>query len=162
MGETPILIRPPRASDETDWRRLWAAYLAFYEAVVAAEATEKSWRRLLDPASPMFGRVATLESAPVGFVICIVHEGTWSVAPTCNLEDLFVHPTARGAGVGRALMDDLVAFAVQNGWNSLYWHTRADNEHARKLYDRYVRADDFVRYRIAFPPKSAKEVAPSD
>jgi len=34
------------------------------------------------------------------------------------------------------------------GWSRLYWHTRAGNLAARRLYDAFVQADDFVRYRL--------------
>jgi len=46
--------------------------------------------------------------------------------------------------LGRALIDDLVA----RGWARLYWHTRQSNDTARRLYDTYVDADAFVRYRL--------------
>ena len=150
MTDPHVLIRPMQALDEVAWRRLWAGYLDFYGATVPPEVTKRTWRRILNPASPVLGRVATLEGAAAGFAVCIVHEGTWSVEPTCYLEDLFVDPIARGAGVGRALIDELVALGGREGWASLYWHTRCDNARARRLYDCYVRADDFVRYRLIF------------
>ena len=34
------------------------------------------------------------------------------------------------------------------GWSQLYWLTRANNERARRLYDEFVQADNFVRYRL--------------
>lgn len=34
------------------------------------------------------------------------------------------------------------------GWSRLYWYTRESNDVARKLYDQFVEADDFVRYRL--------------
>ena len=145
---TPIIVRPPRLDDEPVWRQLWAAYLDFYEAQVSPEATRLTWERVLAPVGAMFGRIAELNDAAVGFAICVVHEGTWSLKPACYLEDLFVAPAARGSGVGRALIDDLVALGGERGWSSIYWHTRADNAQARKLYDRYVAADNFVRYRL--------------
>ena len=148
-----VLVRAPQASDEPVWRRLWAAYLDFYGVTVAPEATEQTLKRILDPASSMFGRIAELNGIPVGFAICVVHEGTWSVRPTCYLEDLFVDPAARAVGVGRALLDDLVTLGGARSWSSLYWHTRADNARARTLYDRYVAADDFVRYRLVIEPR---------
>lgn len=148
MVKTPVVVRPPQARDEFAWRRLWAAYLDFYGATLSSEVTDYTWTRILNADGPMFGRIATLEETPVGFAISVVHEGTWSVRPTCYLEDLFVDLGARGIGVGRALLNDLVALGGERGWNSLYWHTRADNSQARKLYDRYVPADDFVRYRL--------------
>ncbi len=152
MAKTPIIVRPPQAGDEDAWRRLWAAYLDFYAATVPPEATDRTWGRILEPAGPMFGRIAAVEGATVGFAICVVHEGTWSMRPTCYLKDLFVDPHARGTGVGRALLDNLVALGGVRSWSSVYWHTRADNALARKLYDRYLSADDFVRYRLAIQP----------
>ena len=59
-----------------------------------------------------------------------------------------VDPQARGHGLGRALIDDLLILARDRGWSPIYWHTRRSNEAARRLYDNYVEADDFVRYRM--------------
>jgi GNAT superfamily N-acetyltransferase len=78
----------------------------------------------------------------------VLHEGTWSTAPICYLEDLFVAPEARGGGIGRALIADLVERGKARGWSRLYWHTRAGNAQARQLYERFVAADDFCRYRL--------------
>jgi ribosomal protein S18 acetylase RimI-like enzyme len=61
-----------------------------------------------------------------------------------------VSPAARGGGAGRALIEAVVERARSNGWNKVYWHTRADNERARALYDSFTQADDFVRYVV--PP----------
>ena len=143
------MIRPPQPRDEHAWRRLWAAYLDFYGTEIPPEATQRTWERILDPAGAMFGRFAAVDGTVLGFAISVVHEGTWSVKPTCYLEDLFVAPAARGAGIGRALIDHLVARGGERGWSSLYWHTRTGNAEARRLYDRYVAADDFLRYRLA-------------
>jgi hypothetical protein len=33
-------------------------------------------------------------------------------------------------------------------WSKLYWVTRENNP-ARKLYDKYGEADDYVRYRLS-------------
>ena len=84
-----------------------------------------------------------------GFSVSILHDGTWTTAPICYLEDLFVDPEYRGRGFGRLLIQDLVDRAKSRGWSRLYWHTQAANP-ARHLYDEYVAADDFVRYRVVF------------
>ena len=158
---TSVLVRAPQAGDAPAWRRLWAAYLAFYQAAVDPEATELTLRRILEPANPMCGRIAERDGTVLGFAICVLHEGTWSVRSTCYLEDLFVDPAARGAGIGRALLDDLVALGAERGWSSIYWHTRASNAQARRLYDRYTGADDFVRYRLAIGPGTVRRPDPS-
>jgi GNAT superfamily N-acetyltransferase len=143
-----ITVRNIEESDETVWRELWSAYNAFYEASVPDAVTASAWRRLLDPASTLFGRVAVRDGRIVGFSHAVLHEGTWTADPICYLEDLFVAPQARGGGAGRALIQNLVDLGKARGWSRLYWHTRAGNAAARKLYDSFVAADDFVRYRM--------------
>ncbi|MBN3856286.1 GNAT family N-acetyltransferase [Paraburkholderia sp. Ac-20340] len=142
-----LVIRNIEPADRADWFRLWAGYNAFYETEVAPQISERTWQRLIDADVPLLGRVAVLDARIVGFSLSVLHEGTWVDAPICYLEDLFVDPALRGKGVGRALIGDLVALGRQRGWSRLYWHTRQDNP-ARKLYDEFVAADDFVRYRL--------------
>jgi GNAT superfamily N-acetyltransferase len=142
------LIRDIRESDATAWRRLWAGYNDFYETAVPIDVTELTLRRLLDPTSTMIGRIAERNARVVGFSVSVLHESSWTSSPTCYLEDLFVDPTLRGAGLGRALVQDLIDLGRARGWARLYWHTQADNERARRLYDSFVEADSFVRYRV--------------
>jgi GNAT superfamily N-acetyltransferase len=78
----------------------------------------------------------------------VVHENTWETQPVCYLEDLFVAPAARGHGLGAALIEWLRNSMRAEGWARLYWMTRRDNDTARALYDRFTKADDFVRYVI--------------
>ncbi|MFS8036066.1 N-acetyltransferase family protein [Xanthobacter sp. AM11] len=142
-----VVIEAARQGDEAEWRRLWAGYNAFYEAQVAPHVTARTWQRILDPASPVLGRVARWDGKLAGFSISVLHEGTWVTTPACYLEDLFVDPACRGQGIGRRLIADLVRLGREEGWSRLYWHTRQDNP-ARRLYDTFVQADDFVRYRM--------------
>ena len=146
MSERAIVVRDPKASDEAAWRRLWSGYNAFYAVDIPEAVTARTWHRLLDPASPVFGRFATIGDIVAGFSVSVLHESTWTIVPVCYLEDLFVAPDFRGRGCGRMLIQDLVDRAKANGWSRLYWHTRASNP-ARRLYDEFATADDFVRYR---------------
>ena len=143
------IVRDPQDLDEQAWRRLWSDYNAFYGAQISEAITASTWKRMLDPTSPIFGRVAVSQTAVVGFTVSVLHEGTWTIAPICYLEDLFVDQNYRSHGLGRLLMEDLVDLAKARGWSRLYWHTQAKNP-ARSLYDRFAVADDFVRYRLIF------------
>ncbi|MGY5799880.1 N-acetyltransferase family protein [Rhizobium sp. LEGMi12c] len=144
-----VTIRDARPEDEARWRALWDGYLAFYRVTIAPDITDATWRRVFDPASAIFMRVAEVDGEVKGFTLCVTHEGTWTLAPDCYLEDLFVDESARGRGVGRALLDDLVALCKKNSWARLYWHTEEGNATARKLYDTYVKSDGHIRYRIS-------------
>jgi GNAT superfamily N-acetyltransferase len=142
-----MLIRDPTPVDEPPWRQLWSQYNAFYQTSIPEHVTAQTWQRILDQASPVFARLAVADDTVVGFAISVLHPTTWAIAPACYLEDLFVAPSCRGRGFGRRLIADLLERAKKNGWSRLYWHTRTSNP-ARKLYDKFASADDFVRYRV--------------
>jgi ribosomal protein S18 acetylase RimI-like enzyme len=145
-----VTIRDARPDDEARWRALWDGYLAFYAVTVAPEITDNTWRRVFDPASSIGMRVAEVDGTLMGFALYLTHEGTWIMGKDCYLEDLYVDNAARGMGIGRALLDDLVVLCKTQGWSRLYWHTSESNERARSLYDSYVESDGHIRYRINF------------
>ncbi len=142
-----VTVRDPVPVDERAWRRLWDNYNAFYNASISEKVTAHTWRQILTPTSQVFARLAIDGEEVIGFSISVVHEGTWTLAPVCYLEDMFVDTAHRRHGVGRLLLNDVLSIARDRGWSRLYWHTRADNP-ARNLYDLFVQADDFVRYRM--------------
>jgi GNAT superfamily N-acetyltransferase len=145
---TAPLIRAALPSDESVWRQLWRAYCDFYAAKVSEEVTDRTWKRILDPDSAVMCIVAEVDGQVQGFANCVVHENTWEIQPVCYLEDLFVAEAARGHGVGHALIEWLRNAMRAEGWARLYWLTREDNAQARRLYDKFTQADDFVRYVI--------------
>lgn len=142
------MIRWAKAADEAEWRRLWAGFLAYYEMSLAPEITDFTWKRLMDPACPMKARLAFDGDRAQGFAIHQHHPSTWVMGDDCYLEDLFVDPTARGKGIGRALIEDLAALARAKGWQRLYWNTEITNSAARRLYDSFTPDDGHIRYRL--------------
>lgn len=148
MTPTPCTIRAALPADESAWRELWQGYLDFYGVPLPDEVTQRTWKRILDPDSAVMCIVAEVEGRVYGFANCVVHENTWETQAICYLEDLFVTPAARGRGLGAALLEWLRNAMRAEGWARLYWVTRSDNTQARRLYDRFTQADDFVRYVI--------------
>lgn len=144
----PALIRPATPADEAAWRDLWAGYLAFYQVDLAPEVTTRTWARAMDPLSPLTVRLAADGDRVLGFAMHHWHLSTWALGADGYLEDLFVTGAARGMGLGRALIDDLVAIGRAQGWSRIYWNTDKDNTRARALYDSYVPSDGHIRYRI--------------
>ena len=95
-----IEIRDPTAADEVAWRCLWNGYLSFYETMVPEEVTAETWRRILDPKSVFFARLAVRKKRVIGFTVAMLHPGTWSATPVCYLEDLFVAYGCKRVGLG--------------------------------------------------------------
>ena len=143
-----VMVRRVRASDEQAWRDMWAAYCAFYKNELPEEVTDATWSRFFDPSVQVRCLIAEDGGQSVGFATYVLHLYTWGANPVCYLEDLFVREEARGRRVGQALIDKLIGMAESEDWDRVYWHTQGVNAPARKLYDRFVPADDFVRYLI--------------
>jgi GNAT superfamily N-acetyltransferase len=143
-----VIVRALRKGDYAGWRPLWDGYTAFYACELDEFVTALTWERALNSHSSLFCRVAEIDGKVIGFAMCVLHEGTWTTAPVCYLEDLFVDENVRGKGAGKALIEALQAEGKREGWSTLYWVTRQNNP-ARKLYDMFSEADDFVRYRVS-------------
>jgi GNAT superfamily N-acetyltransferase len=140
-------IRPLVPTDETAWRPLWRAYLAFYETDLPEEIYATSFARLVDRAVTDYaGLIAEADGRAIGIVHYIFHRHGWRIEPVCYLRGLCVAPEARGTGTGRALIEAVYAAADAAGAPSVYWLTQAENAPARQLYDRIGRATSFIKY----------------
>ena len=147
-----VTIRKIEKRDEPRWRELWLGYCRFYEHDVSEAATRHTWTRIMDAAAPVYAIVAERADAGViGIANYVVHENTWTLTPVCYLEDLYVEPGERAGGVGKQLIDWLVAQMQAQGWSRLYWNTKENNYRARGLYDKYTPHSGFVRYVINNP-----------
>lgn len=142
-----ISVRRLQDRDRDRWLELWGAYLSFYRAEVPDEVTELAFTRLRDGAQGMLGLVAVAsDGEPVGLAHLVFHPSTWSGTTYCYLEDLYVHPAARGRGVSQALFDAVFAEAKMRGSDRAYWHTQQFNAAARSLYDTVGRLTSSVVY----------------
>jgi GNAT superfamily N-acetyltransferase len=146
-----IQIRPVQQSDFSQWKPLWDGYNAFYRrkdaTALPEETTRITWSRFFDAGEPMHALVAEQAGQLLGLVHCIFHRTTISIAPTCYLQDLFTAETARGKGVGRALIEEVYKLARQAGAARVYWLTHETNEAAMQLYDKVAEKSGFVVYR---------------
>lgn len=143
-----LTIRKATSADEAAWRALWQGYTTFYGCRLDEAVTAHTWTRILNPDAPLLCYIAERDGTSVGFALCVLHEGTWSTAPVCYLEDLFVDEQARGCGAGKALIEALGHEGRVNGWAKVYWMTQEHNHTARRLYDKLGQVDDFVRYTM--------------
>lgn len=143
-----LTIRPLTAADEPDWRRLWTAYLAFYDTVLADLTYDTHFARLLgDDPQDFHGLVAERDGQLVGLAHYVFHRHGWTIGNTCYLQDLYADPDVRGMGIGRKLIEAVYAAADAAGAASVYWMTNRDNTTARLLYDRIAEPTDFMKYR---------------
>lgn len=140
-------ISPLSEADFTQWYALWQNYLTFYETALSEETSNATWEKLLDNAVPIYGFGAYYDDKLVGITHVVLHPNTWDTTDCCYLEDLYVDESARGHGIGRALIEHVYDFAKGKDCNRVYWVTQKGNEPARKLYDSLANLTDMVQYR---------------
>lgn len=78
--------------------------------------------------------IAELAGEPVGFALFHGTFSTWECNTGLWLEDLYVRPEQRRAGVGDALVRRLAAIAVARGATRLEWAALEWNEPALRFY----------------------------
>ncbi len=80
--------------------------------------------------------IAEWSGEPVGFALFFTNYSTFLGRPGMYLEDLFVRESARGKGVGLALMARLATICVQRGYGRFEWWVLDWNEPALDFYSR--------------------------
>jgi len=147
-----ITVRPLKTEDKSRWLELWQGYLTFYETSLSSEQTELTWNRLMASNYGVFGLMAEKDGAMVGITHFMFRPSTWAPKDYCYLEDLFVDPTVRGSGAGRALISKVIEVAKEHGAGRVYWTTKESNAQARILYDSFTKVSEFVQYRFPLNP----------
>jgi GNAT superfamily N-acetyltransferase len=148
-----LIIREIARSDDAGWRPLFDGYNAFYgrqgPTALAEEITAVTWDRFFDPAEPVHALVAERGGRLIGLVHYLFHRSTTAIELTCYLQDLFTDASARGGGVGKALIEAVYARAAAAGSHRVYWLTHETNATARRLYDQVADNSGFIVYRKA-------------
>ena len=110
--------------------------LADYErAPNAVVTTEEGLREVLfGPKRSAQVLLELEEGEPVGFAVYFFNFSTWLGRPGLYLEDLFVRPTARGKGYGRALLERLAQIAQERGCGRMEWAVLDWNDPAIQFY----------------------------
>ena len=97
----------------------------------AASFDEQLWKQRLADNAVM---LALMGTAPAGSVMC--SEFGMTDSGDCALQGMWVDPRFRGAGVGRALVDAVIAHARAAGKKRVVLDVVADNTPAAGLYER--------------------------
>ena len=146
---TATRIRPLAKADRAAWEQLFRGYITFYKATIADDVIEETFTRLLSGAPHVHQGLVAVDDddRPIGLAHILLHRSTWSKTWYCYLEDLFVDPSLRAKGVGRALIEAVYAAADAQGATRTYWTTQDSNYRARGLYDQVAAKSVFVQYR---------------
>ena len=147
----PVVVRELVRDDHAAWLPLWESYNAFYGRTGATalpeQITAMTWSRFFDAYEPVHALVAAAGGELLGLAHYLFHRSTIRIEPSCYLQDLFTAPSARGRGVGRALIEAVYQRARAAGCSRTYWQTHESNAAAMALYDKVAERSGFIVYR---------------
>ena len=132
-----MLIRPATPTDAPtilNFIRELATYERAPDAVVATEADllRDGW----GPTPRFKAIIAEEDEAPVGFALYFTTYSTWRGHHGIRLEDIYVTPTMRGKGIGKALLARIAQIAIAEGCPRLEWDVLEWNAPAIAVYER--------------------------
>jgi GNAT superfamily N-acetyltransferase len=151
----PVSIRPATPADAALVYQ-FIRDLAEYENLLdTVEATQADVAGALFSDNPRaFADIAELDGQPVGFALWFYNYSTFVGRHGIWLEDLFVRPSARGSGAGKALLVNLARRCVDENLGRFEWSVLDWNAPSIAFYDSLGAAamDEWIIRRLTGEP----------
>lgn len=135
MTAAAITVRHAVRDDVPEVLRMIRALAAYEREADAVKATEESLTAMLFGAEPrVFAHIAWMDGRAVGLAVWFLNFSTWTGRHGLYLEDLFVDPDVRRAGIASALFRALANEAKARGCARIDWAVLDWNEDAKRFY----------------------------
>jgi ribosomal protein S18 acetylase RimI-like enzyme len=137
-GRVPgkVEIAPVAPEQFEELLPLIAAYQRFYEVEgIDDDRNRAFFRRFLAPSEDGLLLGARSDGRLVGYACLYWHFSSLEASESVLMNDLYVNESARGQGVGRALIEAATVVAREREVPFVEWSTAPDNEAAQRLYD---------------------------
>lgn len=134
---TAARVRRACGEDARVLLALCAEHATYERAAFAIDGKCDALRAALDACPPrLFAWLAERDGTAVGYASASFEYSTWGACEYLHMDCLYLREDARGAGVGPALFDALVAHARAHDCAELQWQTPAWNVGAIRFYAR--------------------------
>ena len=136
-------------SDREEWEGLYRGYADFYQVPMTQKTLDQVWSWIFDREQSFYALIAKDAN---GVALGIMHYRQMASplrgAMVGFLDDLYVLPSCRGAGVVDALFDALKVSAKQHGWPFVRWITADNNYRGRGVYDKLAERTPWITYQM--------------
>ena len=152
VNQKGLVIRPAEPDDDDALIDLLHQYLDFYRVPYPEDSRLRGLiNRLRTDPSRGVQLIAFQDGRPVGFASLYATLDTFLASDILIMNDLFVTPAGRSAGIGTQLFMACRRYAADKGYARVDWVTAPDNLAAQRFYDRHGgRRGPWVSYSI--PP----------
>ena len=152
---TTVAIRRATPADTGTVAEMVHEIAAHEDQSAHVHVDEAQWRALL--ARPdVIVLLAERNGGPAGYVSAVRQLHLWTGGDVLNLDDLYVRPGHRDAGVGRRLMAALAAVAAPEQL-LIRWGMEVDNVDAQRFYRR-LGATLRPKVLASWPPRAYRDV----
>lgn len=149
---TTYRIRPASVDDTAIILRFIRELADYEKALHEVAATQESIAAsLFGESSVSYAALCeTQDGEPAGFAVWFKTYSTWQAKNGLYLEDLYVTPDHRGAGVGKMLLRYLARTALEEGCARFEWSVLDWNTPAIRVYDAIgaEQKPEWLRYRL--------------
>jgi len=133
--EERFLIRPAAPGDVDELLRLIGDLAEYEKLAHMAAGTPPMLQEALFGSRPSCeALIVERGGRSVGFALYFTTFSTFLCKPGIYLEDLFVEPAHRGAGIGKALLRELAAIAIERDCGRFEWRVLDWNEPSIRFY----------------------------
>ena len=146
-----VEVRRASSADLPAMAELFDGYRQFYGQAPDRGLAESFLRdRFANDDSVVFLASDSRSGESLGFVQLYSSFSSVAAQRIWILNDLFVAPTARSAGVGRALLEAAREHAVETGAKRITLSSAVTNRKAQQLYEShgYTKDDEFLTYHL--------------
>lgn len=144
-----IVVSELSTNDRKGWESLYYGYANYYQVPMDHEILDTVWSWIFDKDNQFHALVAKDDS---GGYLGLMHYRAMP-SPIRGklvgfLDDLYVKPESRGAGVVEALYKALNESALEKGWPFVRWITAENNYRGRTVYDKRSDKTQWVTYQM--------------
>lgn len=141
MGEAVVVRRGTAADADVAGRLLFDFNTEFESPTPAAAELADRLRRILAREDVVLllaiGEGEGGGSEPVGFAFCTLRPSPYYDGPLVQLEELYVRPKLRAAGIGTLIMEQLLALAHEQRAGEIRIDVDEVDADTRRFYERH-------------------------
>jgi len=138
-----------KLEDKNHWEALYKDYASFYSLEMSQGTLELVWSWINNDSFPFYGLAVKSSD---GKIIGIAHYRSMPSpvrgAIVGFLDDLYIHPEARGGDAVQEVFKYLKAECKSHGWPFMRWITKENNYRARSAYEKVALKTDWITYQL--------------